>query len=72
MGPYSVSGECIQSGSDTSTVVLEEGPGATVDEFSIDGTAAHSISVLAYPAHPTPTRLVGVVSTTSIVIDVLR
>jgi len=53
MGPYSVSGECIESGGGTRTVVLEQGPGATVDGFAIEDTAARAISVLSNPAHST-------------------
>jgi hypothetical protein len=64
MGPYSVSSECTQSGSDTRVALLEEGPSALLDGFDILGTAAHAVSV-EYPAHPTPAILVSVGSATT-------
>ncbi len=63
-GPFSLSGECVQSGSSTKTVVLEEGPSTTIDGFDILGATPHSVSV-PFPAHPTPGELVGVTSTTT-------
>jgi collagen type I/II/III/V/XI/XXIV/XXVII alpha len=64
-GPYSLSAECIQPSSGTTTTrLLEAGPAATIDGFDMVGTTARALSI-EFPAHTTAEQLVSVDSTTT-------
>ncbi len=64
-GPYSLSAECVQPSSGTTTTrLLEAGPAATIDGFDMVGTLTHALS-LGFPAHTTAEQLVSVTSTTT-------
>lgn len=59
-GPYSLSAECLApSAGTTRTVLLEQGPAATVDGFDVSATASSPISDPNYPVHHTPLALVS-------------
>jgi hypothetical protein len=65
-GPFTVSAECLEPTSGTADMVLlESGPGTTIDGFDMITTGPHAVSIPSYPAHPTAAALVSIESTST-------